>query len=279
MRESFFLLLLMLFMSACFGQSISGTVINEVTNEPLCFASIGIMNSNSGTITNEKGFFTLYSKGFSPATRVRISMIGFEEQIFQLKELTAEGNIVRLKEQTVQLSEIIVRPKKTKRKTIGTKSTATKNVTGWGGCGNCGEDLGGIERGLLIDIDKPVFLENVNFHVAHFGFDSMLLRLHIRKIEKGIPTRELLNKNIYVRVKSAGWHQIDLTNYDLSFSQNLVVSLEWVKAWGKIKGQENSLKLSVGLFKGTLYAKDANEGPWTIQKKVSPGIYLTVEQE
>jgi len=151
-------------------------------------------------------------------------------------------------------------------------------MTGWGGCGNCGEDLGGIERGIQIKIAKPVFVEKVNFHIAYFGYDSMLLRLHVRKIENDHPTQELLNKNIYLLAKSTGWQEIDLRKYNLSFSQDIAVSLEWVKAWGKTKDRENSLKLSVAILKGTMFAKDANEGQWTTQKHVSPAIYLTVQE-
>ena len=205
-------------------------------------------------------------------------MIGFEEQVIQLNELIGKENTIRLKERIVQLSEVIVKPKKVKRKTIGTKSSSRKNVTGWGGCGNCGEDLGGIERGTRIDISKAVYLEKVNFYVAHFGYDSMLVRLHIRKIDNNSPGTELLSTNIYTSIKTTGWQEIDLQKYNLSFSHDIAVSIEWVKAWGKRKDQENSLKLSVGLFNGTLFAKDGIEGKWDVHKHVSPAIYLTVEE-
>ena len=244
----------------------------------MCYASIGIINTNFGTITNEKGFFKLDARSISSEAKVRISMIGFEAQVIQLNDLIGKETTIQLKEQIVQLSEVIVKPQKVKSKTIGTKSSSKKSVTGWGGCGNCSEDLGGIERGIRIDLSKPVFVENVNFHVAYFGFDSMLVRLHIRKIEKGSPGKELLNNNIYARVKSIGWYEIDLREYNLSFSEEIAVSIEWVKAWGKTKDKENSLKLSLALFKGTLFAKDGNEGNWDVQKNVSPGIYLTVEE-
>jgi hypothetical protein len=262
----------------CVGQSISGNVINEATQEPLSYASIGVINTNFGTITNEKGFFKLDARSFSPEAKIRISMIGFEAQVLQVKDLIEKETTIRLKEQIVQLSEVIVKPKKVKSKTIGTKSTSKKSVTGWGGCGNCGEDIGGVERGIRIELSKPVFVEKVNFHVAYFGFDSMLVRLHIRKIDKGYPRNELLTTNIYARIKSTGWHEIDLREYNLSFSEDIAVSIEWVKAWGKTKDKENSLKLSLALFKGTLFAKDGNEGNWDVQKNVSPGIYLTVEE-
>lgn len=261
-----------------FSQSISGQVISEKTQQPLAYVTIQVINKGSGTITDENGLFKLNANSFSQEAEIKLSMIGFETQIVGVKGLIDHENIFRMKEHTVQLSEVIVRPKKIKVKTLGTKSSSTKNVTGWGGCGNCNEDLGGIERGIRIDTRKPVFVEKVNFHVAYFGYDSMLLRLHVRKIEDDLPAQELLNNNIYVRLKTTGWHEIDLRKYNLSFSQDVAVSLEWVKAWGKTKGKENSLKLSLALFKGTLFGKNYRGNQWDVHKPVSPAIYLTVEE-
>lgn len=271
-------LLCTLFTLHCFSQTISGKVINVASQEPLSYVTIGIINGSTGTITNEKGIFKLDVRGLSLKSQVRVSMIGFESQIIELAHLIGTETTIALKESITQLSEVIVKPEKVKRKTIGTKSTSAKTVTGWGGCGNCSEDLGGIERGIRIHVSKPVFVENVNFHVAYLGYDSMLVRLHIRTIKNDSPETELLQTNVYTKVKSTGWHEIDLRAYNLSFSHDIAVSIEWVKAWGKVKDKENSLKLSLALFKGTLFSKDGSENRWDIQKNVSPGIYLTVEQ-
>lgn len=260
------------------SQSISGQVISAKTQQPLAYVTIQVINKGLGTITDENGLFKLNASGFSQEAEIKLSMIGFETQIVSVKDLVNHENIFQMKELTVQLSEVIVRPKKIKVKTLGTKSLSTKNMTGWGGCGNCSEDLGGIERGIRIDTRRPVFVEKVNFHVAYFGYDSMLLRLHVRKIKDELPAQELLNNNIYVRVKSTGWHEIDLRTYNLSFSEDVAVSLEWVKAWGNTKGKENSLKLSLALFKGTLFDKNFRGNQWTVHKPASPAIYLTVEE-
>jgi len=271
-------ILLSVIISQSFGQSISGRVMSEKTQESLAYVTIQVIGQGSGTITDENGLFKLNATGFLPETEIKFSMIGFETQLVSVKDMIDHENILKLKEHSVQLSEVIVRPKKIKLKTLGTKSSSTKNVTGWGGCGNCSEDLGGIERGIRINIHRPVFVEKLNFHVAYFGYDSMLLRLHVRKIENDLPTQELLNNNIYVRVRTTGWHEIDLTRYNLSFSKDVAVSVEWVKAWGKTEGMENALKLSLGLFKGTLFGKNSRGSRWTVHRQVSPAIYLTVEE-
>src|SRR5690349_5719416 len=83
-------LLLIAIASQGISQSISGKVINDATQEPLCYASIGVISSTLGTITNEKGNFKLDLNGYSPETKIRISMIGFESSIIQLKDLTSD---------------------------------------------------------------------------------------------------------------------------------------------------------------------------------------------
>jgi hypothetical protein len=269
--------LILFYSSFSFSQSISGHVLDRTTSQPLAFVSIGLIETNRGTITNEDGSFNLLINGISSEAMVRFSMVGYESQTIVIKDLVGHANKIQLKEQPVKLKEVIVRSTKPKRWTIGTKTSNSKVMTGWGGCGNCSENLGGIERGIKIEISKPVFVEGVNFHVAYFGYDSMLLRLHIRKIENDFPAEELLTDNIYLRVKSTGWAEIDLTKYNLFFTEDLAVSLEWVKAWGKTKDRENALKLSVKMFKGTLFSKDAIEGHWSAGKHASPGIYLTVQ--
>ncbi|MBS1489256.1 MAG: carboxypeptidase-like regulatory domain-containing protein [Bacteroidetes bacterium] len=256
------------------SQSVTGKVVNDSNSEPLEFASIGVIGTNLGTLSNEKGLFNLNVSSQSPEARVRISMIGFEAQIILLENLINKETVIRLKEHSVQLNEVLVKSTKTKQKTIGTKTSSKHFLTGWGG-------YGAGERGILIKVAKPIYIEKVNFHIAYLEFDSVLFRLHIRKIENGSPTDELLNDNIYIKAKSTGWHEIDLNKYDLSFSQDIAVTIEWVKTWGKIKHPENwrnSLKLSMAFAKGILYGKEANEAQWTIYKRGSPGIYLTVQQ-
>jgi hypothetical protein len=277
MRGILIIFLSLFYSSLSFSQSISGQVVDAANREPLAFVSIGIIGTSKGTITNENGSFKVLINGMASDAKVRFSMVGFESQTIFIKDLIGHENNIQLKEQPVKLKEVIVRSTKAKRWTIGTKASNTKAMTGWGGCGNCSEDLGGIERGIKIEISKPVFVERVNFYVAYFGYDSMLLRLHIRRIKNDLPAEELLTDNIYLGVKSTGWKEIDLTNYNLSFTEDLAVSVEWVKAWGKTKDRENALKLSVKMFKGTLFSKDAIESQWTVQKHVSPGIYLSVQ--
>ena len=257
---------------AC-SQMISGKIVNEANGNPLEFVSVGVISLNIGTVSDEKGFFNIDLKDVSPTAQVRVSMIGFVAQTFSVKDLLKKDNLVRLNEQVIDLNEVVVKASQTKRKVLGTKSSTRFIVTGWGGYGTGGE------RGIKIEVNsQPIFVEKLNFHVAVNTFDSLLLRLHIRNIKNGVPKNELLPDNILTKVISTGWFEINLEKYNLSYNQDIAVSLEWVKAWGKKKGLENNFLLSLNYFKGTLYGKEASEANWSVFKHKSPGIYLTIQE-
>ena len=60
MKKSLVTLLLMLFCCAVYAQqNVSGVVIEEATSEPLAGAAIQVKDSQSGTIADAEGRFTL----------------------------------------------------------------------------------------------------------------------------------------------------------------------------------------------------------------------------
>ncbi len=254
-----------------FAQLISGRITTEKNGNGLAFASIGIIGTDFGTLTNEDGFFKLNVAGQSLSSTLRVSMIGYKPQRFLINDLVGHENMIKLKENITELKEVVIKTKKVKQKTLGGKSSSFFTVTGWGQFGNGGE------RGTLITIKKNILVEKVSFHIAYLGYDSVLLRLHIRDVVSGEPENELLNENILKVARSTGWHEINLTKYNLAYEKNIVVTLEWIKAWGKYKDvRNNGLKFSINWFKGPIFAKEAGESKWIIYKKWQPGIYLTV---
>lgn len=253
-------------------QIITGQVINESTGDPLVYVNIGILGSNMGTISDENGYFKLFVKDQPNDAKIKFTMIGFKSQTLSVIDFKEDKNLIKLKEDITYLKEITITSSKPILKKIGTKNSSRNIVTGWGTYGTGGE------RGLRIDVkNQPIRIKDLNFYIAENSFDSVLLRLHIRSIANKIPSIELLKENILITVsKKSGWIKVDLSNNNLIYEQDVVVTLEWVRAWGKCKGSE-CLLFSLSLTKGTLYAKEASEGSWSVKKLKSPGIYLTVQ--
>ena len=93
-----------------FGQSalsISGTVVNQQTGAPLPFATIGIVGSPYGTISNAEGAFDFYIPNSYSADTLSISHVGFETYTAIIREVK-NPVMVSLKESVIVLEEVEV---------------------------------------------------------------------------------------------------------------------------------------------------------------------------
>jgi hypothetical protein len=279
------LFVMSLFLSLQFyGQTITGNVFDASNGEPLVYASIGVMETSVGTITDEKGNFKLEVKNLPNQSAVRFSMIGFKAQTFTIEELAIKGNAIRLENETYKLPEIIVSPGG-KLKDVGTTSFSHKNICGWGGT-----DFGkGWEIGTKIDLgDTPKRLKSLHIRVYRQSYDSSLFRLHLRNIVDNLPANELLKTNILVSIsKETGWIAIDLSMYNLVFEGEIALSLEWIKVAGidlnkliTSKGSKQSfpaVTFNAKQKEGLTFTKWGTEAKWAIHDNRSPSIYLTVQ--
>lgn len=266
------------------AQLITGKVFNKSTGEPLVYASIGVMETTHGTITNEQGDFSLDIKDIPINSNIRFSMIGFNSQTIPLNELRKEENVIRLEDQTYKLSEIIVKPSGRMRK-VGISGFSKSGYCGWSGTNYAA----GWEIGSKIELgDRPVKVMSLNMRVHDQSFDSILFRIHIRKIVDSLPGPELLMNDILIHIsKKSGWVQIDLRKYDLVFEGDVAISLEWIKIMGvnkplyivsgKIKGYAPSFLFNVKRNQGWSYRKWGIEDKWVRNEDSSPSFYLNVQ--
>jgi len=167
------------------AQTIEGRVIDSHIGSPLEYVGIGIVNSRTGAITDENGYFRIETRNESSESIVRISMIGYEPQVFAFEELTKKHNTIRLIEAPVLIDEVIIKPF-SKSKKLGT--TSYNRIGSW--CGWGGSRFGsGHEIGTRIDLGiSPVFIRSLHVHVLRQAFDTSLYRLHIRSIVDTIPS-------------------------------------------------------------------------------------------
>jgi hypothetical protein len=267
------------------GQNVSGKVIDFSSGDPLVYVSIGVMETTKGTISNEKGNYKLDVAGQTNNSTVRFSMIGYKSQTFTIEELSKNQNIIKLKSEPIQLAPVTIKPSG-KIKEIGTTKYSKGIVCGWGGT-----DFGkGWEIGLKMELGSlPVRIKSLHFRLHKQSFDSSLFRLHIREIAEGMPLNELLDKNILIPVtKESGWIDIDLSKYNLVFSGDIVLSLEWLKVDGihqdrlmKMNDSKQSspnVLFNVKKKQGCIFNRWGSEAKWVRDDSHSPSFYLTVQE-
>ena len=264
------------------AQLITGRVIDSSSEKPLEYVNLGVINTPLGITTNEKGKFSLDIKGQSPKAIVRISMIGYKPQIFQIEELTNKENIIKLVNEPIQLSEVSAKPFSAKQKTIGTTDNKHGGLGGWGGT----QRGTGYEIGTKLELgSSPVFIKSFHIYLTKQSFECSVFRLHIRSIVDNLPSEELLTENIFIQLtKKSGWVNIDLKKYNLVFSGDVALSLEWVNVIGlkrltKINGVMGAnINFRMNSKQGSTYARWGTEAKWTYRDGLSPCYYLTVQE-
>ena len=70
--------------SAVFAQNVNGIIFDATTKEPVAGASIKIIGTTEGTITNSYGAFTL--KNSQKSDKIAVSSIGFQTQEFAISD-------------------------------------------------------------------------------------------------------------------------------------------------------------------------------------------------
>lgn len=111
MIKRVFLVLLLLFPAVMIGQianeeMITGRVINSQA-EPLPYASIFVLSTGEGAISNEDGFFSLDISALKDSDDIRFQYLGYAELNMSLAQLK-EDSIVRMEEKLTTLSELFI---------------------------------------------------------------------------------------------------------------------------------------------------------------------------
>lgn len=265
-------------------QIITGRILDSSNNQPLAYVSVGVTNTSIGTITDENGNFKINVTGQPLEAIIRISMISYKSETYTIEELSHKENTIKLISSPVQLAEILIKPSG-KLKEVGSSKTDSKIIGGWSGS-QYGE---GYEAGLKIKLGTlPVRFMSLHIQVYKQSFDTSIFRLHVRSMAHKMPSDELLASNIFIVItKSSGLVDIDLSEYNLVFKGDIVLSLEWIKVIGinkdmLWKSKNSKVSEPVVLLKnskqGYIYYKWGSENKWQVNKNYSPSIYLTVQE-
>jgi TonB-linked SusC/RagA family outer membrane protein len=100
--QLFSVFIISLFNAMAQDRIISGTVVDESTNEPLVGVTIMVKGTNKGTVTDLNGIFQISA---DIGSILQVSYVGYEEQEIKV---TGDRISIRLRESIQQLDEVIV---------------------------------------------------------------------------------------------------------------------------------------------------------------------------
>lgn len=273
MRRSF-LILCCLFNFSVFGQyAVDGIIKNNQTNEPISYVNIGILNRDKGTVSNEKGEFTLEIPNEFINDTIKISSIGYESKILIAKEFIQtlkENKTLTLSEKIIELNEVIVSNKKLKEKVLGNK---TKSKMMRGGFRNA--ELGN-EFGIKIKVNKsPTYITKFHANVTSNTGEKMKFRLNFYRIEKGLPKEKLINRNIIFSIDTKeGDFTLNLSEYNLVFEDDFYLTIELIENEGNT---ESEVFFSAGFLGNATVTRLTSQAEWKKLGSIGIGFSLTSE--
>jgi len=258
--KSIKIIVFLLFCSATISaQALKGS-IKDTAGEPLPYVNVGVVGKNIGTVTSEKGTFSLYIPEANNQDIIRLSMVGYEDLMFKVsdlrsvleknKELTLRGTITELK-------EIVISNRKLKEKILGNKTRSQGTTIAFD------SNKLGNEIGMIMNIKKsPTRIKNFTASLASKENYPVKLRLNFYSVKNGMPNKILTNEQIIITApKDNSLIEVDLDQYDIVVEDDFFVSLEWIET------APGGLIFSGKLFAKSVIIRDTSQGNWE-----KPGI-------
>ncbi|MDD5186382.1 MAG: carboxypeptidase-like regulatory domain-containing protein [Paludibacter sp.] len=251
-----------------FAQNVSGIVFDEKTKLPVEYVNIGVVEKNTGTVSDLSGYYSLFIDSCFDNNILLFSSIGYYPFSIKVADLKAKADKnIYLKPKSYEISEVIVRPKVYKERTLGVTSRNKKVAAGFE------NNLPGYELGILMHCKKSVFIKKVIINIANCTYDSVFYRLNIYKVRGKMNFENVLVSPIYFhrsKLETNKEIQLNLESQNIVVDGDFLVTLEHVKDLGK-----GSLNFCIGLFEKTYYRK-TSQGDW---KTIPIGVSISVEAD
>lgn len=259
----------------CYSQStgIKGEVRNFEDNKPLAYVNIGITNKTVGTVSNKNGLFNFYlNEKVTQEDTVVFSYIGFRTEKYLISELNDKNNIILLQPENTELDEVVVSSKKIKLKSKkngrASKGLGLTHMNFYSYYEKDVDDRLSKERGMKLKIRRNCHVNDLSFKITSNDFTSLKFRVNFYKIEDGLPTVLLVEKNIVFEIKDnfMGWFKVDLEPYEIYLKEDVEevgVTIQWLES---VKKDEKSKFFSISTAASplnTAYFREKAMDTWT----------------
>lgn len=260
----------LLFTHITFSQVIrSGYVLNS-DNTPIPYVNIGIIGKNSGTVSNEKGYYEIKINNEFFNDSIKFSSIGYKSEIFLVKDFINKSSNICLKDTLYEIPVVEIKPTLFRERRIG-------NRLRYGIPASYSVDLLGHELGIYVNVKgKSTLLKDFNFYLSQNNCDTLFFRLNVYKLKDSIPFYNVLNENIIITTTiKKGLVTIDLAKYNIILDEDFVISLEWIKHYNN-----NCIyfRTRPGISTVMMYSKQTSHGNWKMTKKIGVEFFVNVKQ-
>ncbi|WP_413998890.1 carboxypeptidase-like regulatory domain-containing protein [Flavobacterium sp. W1B] len=217
---------------------INGEIKDSEKKTSLQYTNIGILNKNTGTVSNSNGKFSLkINESITESDLVTFSYVGYQTKTIPISKLSLTNNVIELKPEKNQLDEIVVKFVKPKPKILGrnSKGFGLMHLNFYSYYEKDVDDRLSKEIGMKFKLKKDCKINDLNFNITSNEFSSLKFRLNFYKVENGFPTELLIEKDIVFEIKDEfkGWFNLDLKPYDIYLdkeSEDIAITIQWVES-------------------------------------------------
>lgn len=253
---------------------IKGVCIDE-NGKVIPYVNISIIGKKIGTVSNQKGEFTLDSKKIFNTDRLLFSHLNFKSLEALVPKITKK---ITLLEKNELLEEVVLlkRKKKVKRQEIGTIKKR-KMVTLYSFSKGLGNEIGKL---IKVKKNREYELLECKIQVAKLDFENVTIRINFYKVglNNQIDKLPYNSNNIIAKVDKEGNISIPLKEYYLFIDFNFLVSIEWIDFELKEnKKEKNLIEYASNLYNGPLFYRQNKNVKWEEQKlKYNIGLGISL---
>jgi hypothetical protein len=210
-------------------EKIQGYVLDKMTSVPLPYASIGAVHLQYGCYTDTTGLFTLFFSNENDS--VKVSYLGYKSLFYTIGDLEKHTKIY-LESDPLQLKEVVVIPKKSKKKEMEIGYFKRKIVML-----HCPSYAANIYMTFIPFPSKGshVVIKTIKF-VYSAASKNYPIRIRILKAnDNGEAGEDLVNENIIFknykpdRALISSVANIDVSKYNIDMPQTGVfIGIEWL---------------------------------------------------
>lgn len=256
-----------------FGQTISGTVLDQKDNDVLSYVNIGVPGKNIGTVSNTQGSFSLDLTKANDSDVLVFSTIGYKSKSILVSNLRANNKLlenIRLEREIYELSEVVVKPGSFRTVNLGRSFGRTRLSAGFA------TNKLGNELAMEFNAGKTAFFpERFEAVISANTYGKIKLRLNVYEALNGVPGRNILSENIFVETDiKKGILSVDLTPYDIRVTGVFFISLELIENMS-----EGRLHF-VADYKGKpILTRAVSQGNWRSQDDIALNFSVIGKQE
>lgn len=218
--------------------TIKGILLNGENKAPVAYANIGILDTRTGTISNEDGTFEITIPEELRNDTLLFSALGFERKSIHIATLSNRGELtIRMREHTTMLKNVVVKSKR--RKPVRTFEMG--NALFNSGSLYVDSVASGSAMALLIEnkqptfnagLTVPFFIRRAKLRISYNTFDNFKVRLRFLSVDErtGLPDKDLFHESIVVSSGiRKGWVNFDLSSYNIRIDQpSFFLVFEWL---------------------------------------------------